>query len=120
MYDSYRAQVFQLYNSNHAIKHKNLQLSHQDIVVSCPQGVDNLGSTPRCAVQGMYQRGNFISLQGHPEFTEEVVREILQKKQTDGLLGQETYEDGIQRVALEHDGMLVGRLFWRFMLEDTL
>ncbi|GAM37818.1 hypothetical protein TCE0_033r08057 [Talaromyces pinophilus] len=98
----------------------NLQFSHQDIVASCPPGVENLGSTPRCAVQGMYQRGNFISFQGHPEFNEEVIREILVSKQADGLFGSELYEDSIKRASLEHDGLLVGRLFSRFILEDTL
>lgn len=68
----------------------------------------------------MYQHGNFISLQGHPEFNEEVLREILSKKQADGVISQAMYEDGIQKAALEHDGLLVGRLFWRFILEDSL
>lgn len=68
----------------------------------------------------MYQRGNFISFQGHPEFNEEVIREILVSKQTNGLFGQKLYEESITRASLEHDGLLVGRLFSRFILEDTM
>lgn len=68
----------------------------------------------------MYQRGNFISFQGHPEFNEEVIREILVKKKADGLFGQELYEESIKRASLEHDGWLVGRLFSRFILEETM
>lgn len=82
--------------------------------------MENLGSTPRCAVQGMYQRGNFISFQGHPEFNEDVIREILDMKKADGLFGTELYEDSIKRASLEHDGLLVGRLFSRFILEGTM
>jgi hypothetical protein len=68
----------------------------------------------------MYQRGNFISFQGHPEFNEEVIREILVMKKADGLFGPEVYEDSVKRASLEHDGLLVGRLFWKFILEDTM
>ena len=68
----------------------------------------------------MYQRGNFISFQGHPEFNEEVIREILVSKQADGLLSTEVYEDSMKRASLEHDGLLVGRLISKFILEDKM
>jgi len=50
---------------------------HRDIVTALPEGAENLGSTEKCEIQGLYAPGRYISVQGHPEFTEDIVREIL-------------------------------------------
>ncbi|EXJ94826.1 hypothetical protein A1O1_03224 [Capronia coronata CBS 617.96] len=102
-------------------KHQlNLQFSHQDIVVECPQGVQNLGSTPRCAVQGMYVPGKLISLQGHPEFDETTVREILHRKLEQGAFDDQAFAEGMARVGREQDGPFVGQIFVRFLLDELV
>jgi GMP synthase-like glutamine amidotransferase len=55
-----------------------LQLIHGDWVV-CERGLPgdwvNLGSTPRCPIQGLYRRGRVLTFQGHFEFDVFVNRE---------------------------------------------
>lgn len=58
-----------------------------------------------------------ITVQGHPEFTEDMVREILEMRRYGGILGEDVFEDGMRRVANKHDGVAVARAFLRFLRE---
>lgn len=91
---------------------------HRDIVYTYPEGVESLGSSPRCQNQGMYIKGRMISVQGHPEFYEELVAELLEARHKQGIFDDETYEDGIARVGKQHDGVAVAAAFLRFLLEE--
>lgn len=59
-------------------KEMRLQFIHGDWVV-CEAGLPddwvNLGSTPRCPIQGLYRRGRVLTFQGHFEFDVFVNRE---------------------------------------------
>ncbi|PGH02421.1 hypothetical protein AJ79_07653 [Helicocarpus griseus UAMH5409] len=94
-----------------------LQQMHRDIVHYCPPGLTLLGSSPVCQVQGMYSPGRFISVQGHPEFTKDIVAEILEKRREAGIFPSGVYENGIANVGSEHDGVTVGTAFLRFLIE---
>ena len=59
----------------------------------------------------------FITIQGHPEYNEEVVSEMLEVRHDQGILDDETYEDGMRRVALPQDGPVVGAAFVKFLIE---
>lgn len=88
---------------------------HKDIVSILPHGANNLGSTEKCEIQGMYEPGRYISVQGHPEFTSEIVREILTLRQSTGIFTDEEFKDMIGRVEDEHDGVLVAKGFLLFI-----
>ncbi|KAI5795528.1 class I glutamine amidotransferase-like protein [Geopyxis carbonaria] len=88
---------------------------HKDIVSALPSGASNLGSTDKCMIQGMYEPGRYISIQGHPEFTGEIVREILTLRHSTGIFTDEEYKDMIGRVDDEHDGVLVAKGFLSFV-----
>jgi GMP synthase-like glutamine amidotransferase len=92
---------------------------HRDIVTSLPAGAENLGATETCAIQGMYDAvaKRYISVQGHPEFTEEIVREILDVRRELGIFSEEQYEEMIGRVGKDHDGLLIARAFLKFVAE---
>ncbi|KAG0652502.1 glutamine amidotransferase [Hyphodiscus hymeniophilus] len=49
-----------------------LHQMHRDIVYNYPDGVESLAYTEKCAVQGMYIPKRVITVQGHPEFNEEI------------------------------------------------
>lgn len=66
----------------------------------------------------MYVPGKLISLQGHPEFDETVVREILQRKHAQGIFDGPTFSESMQRVGLKQDGPLVGQVFLQFLLDE--
>ncbi len=50
---------------------------HQDEIRGMPTGAHLLASTEKCENQGMYQKGRLITVQGHPEYTEEIVEYSL-------------------------------------------
>ncbi|KAL9032109.1 MAG: hypothetical protein Q9214_008104, partial [Letrouitia sp. 1 TL-2023] len=84
-------------------------LMHKDIVFEYPAGVESLGSSESCLVQGMYVPNRIITVQGHPEFTEEILREILEVRHSQGIFSDEIYEEAIGRVGRKHDGLLVAK-----------
>lgn len=90
---------------------------HRDIVTSRPEDAVNLGVSDRCQIQGMYIPGRLITVQGHPEFTEEIVRELLENRHRQGIFDDETYEDGMRRVGRPHDGVVVAQAFLRFLMD---
>ena len=91
---------------------------HRDIVYDYPPGVEELGWSPKCQVQGMYIKGRVITVQGHPEFNQEIVTELLESRHRLGIFDDATYEDGMARVAKGQDGVVVAKAFLRFLLEE--
>lgn len=91
---------------------------HRDIVYTLPPNTVCLGSTARCEVQGMYSPRRFITVQGHPEFTGEIVSEILQLRRQTGVFPEDVYEGAMSAVDNEHDGVALGRTFIKFFAEE--
>ncbi|KAL4887631.1 class I glutamine amidotransferase-like protein [Aspergillus karnatakaensis] len=94
-----------------------IQQMHRDIVYTYPRDVTSLGSSPRCEVQGMYKEGKFITVQGHPEFSGDIMTEILELRAAAGVFDKEQAEDALNRAEKEHDGVRIGIAFLRFLLE---
>lgn len=99
----------------------SLMQMHRDIVrvdgSELPEGIENLGSTDACQLQGMYKRGKFISVQGHPEFTPDIVKELVHARTEMGIFTKEMHDDAMNRLWDRHDGITVGCAFLRFMME---
>ncbi|TGZ82353.1 glutamine amidotransferas-like protein class-I [Ascodesmis nigricans] len=95
----------------------NIFQMHRDIVTAVPKGAVNIGATDRCSIQGLYSPGKFISVQGHPEFTDEIVTEILTSRHDLGVFTDEEYGDMMGRVENEHDGVVIAKAFLRFVVE---
>lgn len=91
---------------------------HRDVVGEYPEGVEPLAYTDKCAVQGMYVKRRFISVQGHPEFNEEIMREILESRHVSGIFNDEVFTDAMERAGNKQDGVVVGRAFLKFLLEE--
>lgn len=94
-----------------------LHQMHKDIVYDYPEGVEELAYTDKCAVQGMYVKGKLITVQGHPEFTGEIVRELLVARHDAGVFDDAIFEDAMGRVDKYHDGVVVAQAFLRFMMD---
>lgn len=90
---------------------------HKDLVYYYPQGVEELAWSDKCKVQGMYIPKRVITVQGHPEFNETIVIELLNRRREQKVFGEDTYQDGMARVAKPHDGVLVAEAFLRFLME---
>ena len=91
---------------------------HRDVVASYPSEVEKLGSSPRCDVQGMWAKNRLITVQGHPEFNEQIVRELLESRHKKGIFDDSTFQDAMGRVGNHHDGVVVAAAFLRFLLDD--
>lgn len=91
---------------------------HRDNVYEWPEGVEKLASTAKCEVHGMYVAKRFITVQGHPEFNEEIVREIIKVRHAQGLFDDEMEKDFVSRVDRYQDGVVVAQAFLRFLLEE--
>ena len=91
---------------------------HRDVIYQYPAEVEPLGDSPRCNNQGMYIKGRLITVQGHPEFNEEIMRGLLESRRSQGIFDDSVYKDGIERVANHHDGVAVPKAFINFLLED--
>ena len=90
---------------------------HKDIVYAYPPEVIPLGYSPTCEVQGMLVPGRVVTVQGHPEFTEDIVRELLVTRHEQRIFSNEVFEDAVGRVAGKQDGVLVAEAFMRFLVE---
>jgi GMP synthase-like glutamine amidotransferase len=90
---------------------------HCDAVHSFPPDVEQLAYTKSCPNQGMYIPKRLITIQGHPEFNEEIMTEILEKWHESGVLDNEMYEDSMARVNKYQDGVVVAAAFLKFCLE---
>ena len=66
----------------------------------------------------MYIPKRVMTVQGHPEFTEEIMRELLDAAYASGLFDQDLFEDSVRRVDKYQDGVVVAQAFLRFLLED--
>lgn len=89
---------------------------HRDAVLEVPKGLVNLGSSPVCEIQGLYQPGRIFSLQAHPEFDDFIMPEIMQERFNQKIFSPEMYEEGMTRARVEHDGVLVAGAIWEFLL----
>eukprot|EP01111_Echinosteliopsis_oligospora_P017401 TRINITY_DN7515_c0_g1_i1.p1 TRINITY_DN7515_c0_g1~~TRINITY_DN7515_c0_g1_i1.p1 ORF type:complete len:258 (-),score=31.53 TRINITY_DN7515_c0_g1_i1:18-770(-) len=92
-----------------------IQQTHHDMVSSLPSGTLPIAETNACSVQGMLIPGKIFTLQGHPEFTGQIVSEILKKIREGGGIDEGEYKSGMARVLEEHDGVIVGQALLRFM-----
>ncbi|KAJ9050663.1 hypothetical protein DSO57_1012422 [Entomophthora muscae] len=92
----------------------SIQQMHRDHVISIPKGFANLGSTSISQVQGLYNKEKAISVQGHPEFTEDIVSKMCSRRLDLGIFTPKQYEEILSRIHNPHDGMKIGVTFWKF------
>ena len=90
----------------------SLLFSHQDQVEILPQEATLLASDGFCLHQ-MFSMGDHIfSLQGHPEFSKEFMRNRLkERKET---LGDKTYQAALESLEQPTDSHVVGSWIYRF------
>lgn len=90
---------------------------HRDIVYEVPKGCLNLGYSSRCQVQGLYWPKRLLAVQGHPEFDEFMMDQIIEARYEQKIFDDQFYRDGKSRAGLSHDGVLVGSVIWRLLLD---
>ncbi|RVD81098.1 uncharacterized protein DFL_008975 [Arthrobotrys flagrans] len=92
-----------------------LHLMNRDIVKTCPSNMEILASSSKTQIHSLYRPGEVFTVQGHPEFDEEIIKELLKMRVESGVVPEETGRDGISRGPLPHDGVAVTAAFWKFL-----
>ncbi|KAL0064544.1 hypothetical protein AAF712_008489 [Marasmius tenuissimus] len=102
----------------------NIQEMHRDYVPSVPPQFHLLGSTDATMNQGMVRyfgdsvsrdpiQIQILTVQGHPEFTEPIVSEVLKTRHATGVVDDATKDDATRRKDWRNDGKIVARAVWR-------
>jgi hypothetical protein len=115
---------------------QNIQQMHRDHVPSVPPSFHLLGSTSVTRNQGMVQFSDLnarvpevdgsmpsihiLTLQGHPEFTTGIVKEIIRVRGKSGAMDKDTAENGLIRADDRNDGDgIIGRAIWEVLLQRS-
>jgi GMP synthase-like glutamine amidotransferase len=95
----------------------SIQQMHTDAVLTVPAGAQLLGFNSECEVQGLYIPGRYLTVQGHPEFTEDIITEILVNRHKVGIFPDDVFSEAMIRAPVHHDGIAIGRAFLKFLRE---
>ena len=115
---------------------QNIQQMHRDHVPSVPPTFHLLGSTSVTRNQGMVQFSDpdarvpevngpmppihILTLQGHPEFTTGIVKEIIGVRGKSGAMDKDTVENGLIHADDHNDGDgTIGRAIWEVLLQRS-
>lgn len=103
--------------ASYLIRGQLIHQMHRDVVFDVPSGLQNVGSSPRCAVQGFYMPGRLVSVQGHPEFNEDIITKIIRMRRSQHIFDGDVADDGLARAPLKHDGLSISIVFWEFLVK---
>ena len=104
---------------------------HRDHVPEVPEGCDLLASSPVCMNQGFirYTPGSssrtpkdiqIFTVQGHPEFTESLVRKVVDLRSSTGVIDQATAESARARAKWRNDGVpVIAKVIWQILGVDV-
>jgi hypothetical protein len=59
---------------------------------------------------------HILTLQGHPEFTAGIVKEVIRARSENGMMDRGTAEDAWGRAEGRNDGESIGRVIWDVLL----
>lgn len=86
----------------------SLLVCHQDQVKTVPPGATVIASSDFCPIAAYTVGDHIICFQGHPEFTEEYVAYLANKRRS--VLGESFYKEVMSSAHKAHDGKLVAQL----------
>tara|TARA_R110000823_G_scaffold125385_5_gene252049 strand:+ start:1480 stop:2184 length:705 start_codon:yes stop_codon:yes gene_type:complete len=88
-------------------------VSHQDQVVDVAPGSTVLAGSDFCEYAVTQIGDHILTFQGHPEFVSGYSREVMQFRRE--MLGEETYREGMQSLAIEPESERVARWIINFL-----
>jgi hypothetical protein len=59
-----------------------------------------------------------LTVQGHPEFTTGIVKEIIKVRRAGGAMDRDTAESGLVRADERNDGHSIGGVIWEVLLQN--
>lgn len=88
-------------------------VSHQDQVVTLPQGATVLASSPFCENAVCQIGEHILTFQGHPEFVPAYSREIMDFRRE--MIGEPAYQGGVASLEHEPERERIGRWILNFL-----
>ncbi|EGC38286.1 hypothetical protein DICPUDRAFT_91450 [Dictyostelium purpureum] len=73
----------------------NIIFSNKQVVSKTPEGFEIFAYNDYSTNQAMYKKDQFYSFQGHPEYTPDLIKEIISRRR--GLIPDDVIEDGLKR-----------------------
>ncbi|KAG8161937.1 hypothetical protein KVR01_007702 [Diaporthe batatas] len=89
--------------------------THRDMVVEYPPTVMPLAQSRHCPTQAMYIPGRLFTVQGHPEFPQFMMAEMLRAHHQSGIILDGPFDDAMKRALGQHDGIVIAQAFLRFL-----
>lgn len=91
----------------------NLYVSHHDQVVEKPAFMQNIATNSHCE-NYMLVSDKILTVQGHPEFTREFTRALIEKRKT--YFSKEQYDKFVKSLDLQQDGELFAKWVLDFVV----
>ncbi|MDC0611684.1 homoserine O-succinyltransferase [Vibrio sp.] len=91
----------------------HLLVSHQDQVMSIPSSMDIVASSEFCPFYMLSKDNHILTVQGHPEFSVEFDRVLVERKKP--LLTPAQYEHALESLSLTPHSSLVMKWFAQFI-----
>ncbi|KAJ3069925.1 hypothetical protein HDU98_007033 [Podochytrium sp. JEL0797] len=92
---------------------------HKDVVTVCPAGFSVLFSTDLCPIQSLVQGKSILTIQSHPEFTADIVREIVKMRRENGVFAGD-FADEVVEILVKNpssDSMWFSEQIIKFLFE---
>eukprot|EP01113_Clastostelium_recurvatum_P046076 TRINITY_DN8022_c0_g1_i2.p1 TRINITY_DN8022_c0_g1~~TRINITY_DN8022_c0_g1_i2.p1 ORF type:complete len:269 (-),score=59.45 TRINITY_DN8022_c0_g1_i2:82-888(-) len=86
---------------------------NKEIVSSMPREFSVLGSNALCDVQGMVKGNQICTIQGHPEFSGELLSALISSRR--GIIPDSVIDDGLSRASLPVDHAFLSEFLLTFM-----
>lgn len=96
----------------------NLLYMHQDQVTKLPPSAEVLASDEFCPIAAFKINDQVLCLQGHPEFTPEVIDSIIDFRRDQ--IGEDTSAKGQASLSTPHEGIAVGKWFRTFLNDKNV
>lgn len=98
-----------------APSHLKMLISHRDQVTRLPQNAQLLASSDFCPNAAFSLEDRVLCFQGHPEFTHDFSRGLLQLRRD--IYAPEFFQQGLASLELAHDGVMVGGWMLEFVAQ---
>ncbi|MGU9962340.1 MAG: glutamine amidotransferase-related protein [Candidatus Puniceispirillales bacterium WSBS_2018_MAG_OTU23] len=95
----------------------SLLYMHQDQVVTAPTGSTVLAGDEFCPIAGFIIEDKVLCVQGHPEFTPEVIAALITLQ--DDVIGQPRAQIGMESLTIAHEGLAIGQWFAAFLQKTS-
>ncbi len=92
-----------------------LLMSHQDEVCALPENAKPWLQGEFCEIQGFVLPKLAVTVQGHPEFAAEQVRDLYERRRT--LMGDELTDQALHSLTLPHNGLQLTVNVLKYLLE---